>query len=344
MIVIIPAYEPDERLIKLIQGIKRETEYQIIVINDGSSIENNYLFDKAKEYATVINHSQNYGKGHAIKTALKYIEDNSLHDGIVIADADGQHTLEDIIKVGNTLIINNPDGLVIGSRLFSGKVPYRSIFGNTVTKYVFQLASGVKVNDTQTGLRAFPSQLIPFLLKIPGNRYDYEMNVLLECAKQKISITEVPIETIYLEKNKSSHFRTIVDSARIYKYILKFSCSSILSFFVDFLIYMVMLWITKEFTLSANILISNIVARVVSSSFNFYVNKKYVFQNKDKLIIAAVKYFSLAVFILTINTALLTFLTHFIIKNKIISKIIVEIILFFVSLIVQNVFVFKKNK
>lgn len=335
--VIIPAYEPDDKMLDVINGIRSQTDFHLIVVNDGSGSDKTPLFKEAEKSAVVLTHQVNMGKGKGIKTALEYIENNENDiSGVVIADADGQHKTEDIIRIAEALK-DHSDKLIMGCRKFTGEIPFRSKFGNNVTKFVFSFAAGVKVSDTQTGLRGFSSELIPFMLKLSGNRYEFEMNMLLECAREGIKFFEVPIETVYLENNESSHFNPIKDSWRIYRDILKFSCSSLLSFCVDFMLYSI-------FTLiSGSVVFSNISARVISSCFNFGMNKKYVFKNKDGLAETAVKYFLLASFILAANTVMLKLCVTYIIHNKYISKILIEIILFFVSWAIQKSFVFKKK-
>lgn len=226
---VIPAYEPDEKMLAVIDDISSLTDFHIIVINDGSGKDKLPIFAEAAKKAIVLTHEVNKGKGRGIKTALEYIKEHEADTvGIVIADADGQHKVEDIIRVSEALK-SSPDKLIMGCRRFSGKIPLRSKFGNNITKFVFSFAAGVKVSDTQTGLRGFSSKLIPFMLSVNGDRYEFEMNMLLECAREGIRFYEVPIETVYLGKNESSHFNPIKDSWRIYKDILKFSCSSLLS-------------------------------------------------------------------------------------------------------------------
>lgn len=257
--------------------------------------------------------------------------------GIVIADADGQHKVEDIIRVSEALK-SSPDKLIMGCRRFSGKIPLRSKFGNNITKFVFSFAAGVKVSDTQTGLRGFSSKLIPFMLSVNGDRYEFEMNMLLECAREGIRFYEVPIETVYLGKNESSHFNPIKDSWRIYKDILKFSCSSLLSFCVDYICYSIFAMI------SGNVAFSNICARVISSIFNFSMNKKFVFKNKEGIAKTATKYFLLAALILAANTIMLELCVKYLIHNKYISKILIEVLLFFISWAAQKSFVFRKRE
>ncbi|MDO4944460.1 MAG: bifunctional glycosyltransferase family 2/GtrA family protein [Ruminococcus sp.] len=336
--VIIPAYEPDEKMLGVIDDVRSQTDFSIIVVNDGSGKDKAPLFEQAEKSAVVLNHEINRGKGAGIKTALKYINENITGKaGIIIADADGQHKIGDIKRIAAALD-ENPSKLIMGCRKFTGNIPARSKFGNNVTKLVFSFAAGVRVSDTQTGLRGFSSGYIPFMLELSGERYEFEMNMLLECARENIGFFEVPIETVYIGKNESSHFNPIKDSIRIYKDIIKFSCSSLLSFIVDYLLYTVFNLITGSLTFS------NIGARVLSSCFNFGMNKKFVFKNKDGLGRTAAKYFLLAAFILAANTVLLYLCTEYLISNKYIAKILIEVLLFFISWAVQKSFVFRKKE
>lgn len=336
--VIIPAYEPDEKMLGVIDDVRSQTDFNIIVVNDGSSADKTPLFEQAEKSAVVLNHKVNRGKGAGIKTALKYISENITGKaGIIIVDADGQHKIADVKGIADALE-NNPNKVVMGCRKFTGKIPARSKFGNNITKLVFSFAAGVKVSDTQTGLRGFSSEYIPFMLELSGDRYEFEMNMLLECVRENISFFEVPIETVYIGNNESSHFNPIKDSFRIYRDIIKFSCSSLLSFIVDYLLYTVFNLITGSLTFS------NISARVLSSCFNFGMNKKFVFKNKDNLGKTAAKYFLLAACILAANTALLYLCTEYLIGNRYIAKILIEILLFFISWAVQKSFVFRKKE
>ena len=335
---VIPAYEPDEKMLAVIDDISSLTDFHIIVINDGSGKDKLPIFAEAAKKAIVLTHEVNKGKGRGIKTALEYIKEHEADTvGIVIADADGQHKVEDIIRVSKALT-SSPDKLIMGCRRFSGKIPLRSKFGNNITKFVFSFAAGVKVSDTQTGLRGFSSKLIPFMLSVSGDRYEFEMNMLLECAREGIRFYEVPIETVYLGKNESSHFNPVKDSWRIYKDILKFSCSSLLSFCVDYIFYSIFAMI------SGSVAFSNICARVISSVFNFSMNKKFVFKNKDRIAKTAAKYFLLAAFILAANTIMLELCVKYLIHNKYISKILIEVLLFFISWAAQKSFVFRKRE
>lgn len=335
--IVIPAYEPDEKLIALIDELSSKNTYKLIVVDDGSSSDKKDIFDNIKDKACLLTHEVNRGKGAALRTAFTYIKNTCEGNySVITADADGQHKPADIMRIADALK-EHPDKLVMGCRRFKGDIPLRSRFGNNMTKAVFKFAAGVGVSDTQTGLRGFSDRLTDFMLGLSGDRYEYEMNMLLEAARDGIGFYEVPIETVYLDENKSSHFNPIKDSFRIYKDILKFSCSSLLSFCVDYVLYSVI------FAFSGSIKLSNVIARVFSSIFNFLLNKKVVFKNKENIYKTALKYFALAAVILTVNTFLLDLIVKYVIKNEYIAKIIVEVLLFLFSWTAQRSFVFKKK-
>lgn len=336
IIVLIPAYNPTELLIELVKDLKNKN-IEIIVVDDGS--DNKEIFNKIQKYAYIIKHKINKGKGRALKTGLAYIKENYNNDYIIVTmDADGQHKVEDALKLYN-YCIKNPNTLVLGSRKLDKNVPIKSKLGNTITRNVYKLVTKTKIYDTQTGLRAFSTELVDKLLSIKGERYEYEINMLLELSNI-IPIKEIDIETIYIDNNKKSHFNPIKDSYRIYKEIIKFSLSSIISFILDFILYTIFLITFKK--APYNIQISNIIARIISATFNYTVNKKMVFNHKNKIFKSALTYMILAIFILITNTCILTLLTSIGI-NKYLAKIITEILLFIISYIVQHYYIFKKE-
>ena len=340
--IVIPAYNPDDRLIALLKELSCKLEAVLLIVNDGSSTEAEEIFHDAERYGIVLQHARNYGKGKAVKTALSFIRDQKVSGRVIIADADGQHTAADIarllgVKTGEKNI------LIIGSRNFQGNIPLRSRLGNQFTRATFWLLSGKWLKDTQTGLRAFDSTLIPMFLEISGDRYEYETNMLLTCIKENIRIVEVPIETIYLEGNKSSHFRPLRDSARIYMTMLKFVSSSFLSFCIDYLLFGILLSLTSGLGPITADAVSNIMARIVSASFNFFVNRNYVFRYKGSLLQSVLGYAALALSILAVNTAMLLWLVRDWGMSGLEAKIVVEVSIFFVNFLIQKFFIFKKR-
>ncbi len=333
-IALIPSYEPDYRLVDLVHELY-DNNFEIIVVNDGSNYKYDNLFRSINNISKVIEYKENKGKGYALKKGLEYIKDNYKECVIVTMDSDGQHLVKDAIKLCE-YTLNNKNELVIGKRIRNEKTPIRSKIGNSITKIIYNITTGNNVYDTQTGLRCFTNRLIEFLLNVKGNRYEYEMNVLLYAPINNINIKEIEIETIYIDNNSKSHFNTIKDSYRVYKEIIKFSLSSIISFIIDFMLYSIFIVTIRNITLS------NIFARIMSATFNYNMNKKIVFKSNNKTSKSFIQYTLLAFNILIINTLLLNALVKLGI-SKYASKILAEIILFMLSYFVQKNKIFKKE-
>lgn len=353
MIVVIPAYEPDEKLKKLVLELKEKTDYPIVIVNDGSSGRCDALFSELEQYAHVIRHEVNRGKGAAMKTAFGFIKDCGLYpedEGIVTVDADGQHLIEDIVHV-SSVFYSNRDALVLGGRAFSGKVPLRSRFGNGITRFVFALTTGVRVHDTQTGLRAFAVKLIDTMLSIGGDRYEYEINQLLYCTKHHINIKEVGIETVYINKNETSHFHPFRDSLRIYKTILSFMGSSLFCWLIDYVLLLVLTALFSKLTGGEGLrmfgmllepkLPAIVIARAVSSFINYLLNQRLVFQSKAKG--SALRYYINVVIMLAANYGLLAILTGAGIPLAI-AQILAQLIIYPINFVLQRRFVFNEKK
>ena len=211
-IVLIPAYEPDEKLLELIKNINKD--YDIVLVDDGST--NRFILDSIPSYVHIIKYKENKGKGYALKQGLKYIKEHYKNYIIVTMDADGQHDFTDAIKLCD-YEEKNLDTLVIGKRTWDNKTPLSNRLGNKITRSVFKRKTGQLIYDTQSGLRCFSYKIIDYMLSISGSRYEYEMNVLLNLKRNNIKVHEIDIKTIYLDGNKRSHFRALKDSYKIYK-------------------------------------------------------------------------------------------------------------------------------
>ncbi|QIB70313.1 glycosyltransferase [Aminipila butyrica] len=339
--LVIPAYEPDERMVELLKQVSARGEFTTLVVDDGSGPDYQRLFAEAEKYAIVIRHESNQGKGCALKTAFKAIQAMAREAVVVTADADGQHQLEDITAVAEAQR-NHPGALTLGSRRFAGKVPLKSRIGNSLTAQVVALSLKRRVGDTQTGLRAFDSKDLPVLLNIEGSRYEYEMNMLLYWSRAERTIWEEPIETIYLDDNVGSHFHPLRDSYQIYREIFKFSFSSGIGFLVDYVLYALLLVITKGMPVHLSVSISNILARVISAGVNYSINRKFVFKDQGQVVKTAAQYAALAVVILICNTLLLSYLVATWIPNQLEAKVVVELTLFLFSCVVQRWLIFRK--
>ena len=229
MIVLAPVYQPGHPLIALVTELRDAApDSPIVVVDDGSSPASAATLDAIRDLGcTVLRHERNRGKGAALKTGFRYVSQAYPGQPVVCADGDGQHPVADILRVAAHAEATGHT--VLGVRRFDGVVPLRSRVGNTVTRLLFRAATGRPVQDTQTGLRAYPGALLGWLQSVPGDRFEYEMNVLLQAARVGHPIDEVTIATTYLQDNASSHFGWMTDSLRIYRPLLRFVVSSLVA-------------------------------------------------------------------------------------------------------------------
>ncbi|MBR4754116.1 MAG: bifunctional glycosyltransferase family 2/GtrA family protein [Lachnospiraceae bacterium] len=342
-VIIIPALDPDKKLLNTVANLHEEGLDKIILVNDGSDAACEHIFLNALRIGCeVVTHEVNRGKGAALKSgisaALKIYGENI---NIITADADGQHKAKDILKVAQTLSLTS-NTLVLGTRDFSGShVPFKSRFGNRITSKVFKLTTGVKCPDTQTGLRGIPASLINLALETEGSRYEYEMN-FLNAASKIVPFSFVPIETIYESDNKGSHFRPVKDSLIIYGSFLRFLAASITGFLVDYGLFTALLKVLKLAHVrhqSRRIMIATIIARIFSGIVNFVLNKKLAFKSKGNTLEESIRY--LILFLCQMGaSALFTAMLSTLLPAAA-AKIIVDTCLFFVSFIVQKRLVFR---
>lgn len=344
--VIIPAYKPDEKLLHTLGELVDTGFTDILVVDDGSGVEFEPVFEKVKAIpqCTLLRHPVNRGKGAALKTAFAYFLDNRPGgSGVVTADADGQHLAKDIAAVSEKMLSGGH--IVLGVRDFSGPhVPPRSRKGNRITIAVFRLFFGMRISDTQTGLRAFPRSVMGETAQAKGDRYEFETQMLFLMSQRKIPFDEVPIETVYIEENRSSHFRVVRDSLRIYSLILGYLLSSVAAAVIDELAFFLfkslnfLSFLPIPLTWSAALL-----ARVISSLTNFFINAKIVFHGRaDKGTLG--RYYALAIVQITVSTALVYFAEHlFSVTAPWLSTLIktaVDTVLFFLSFRIQHKWVF----
>jgi len=338
-VVLIPAYKPDERLIELTRELIVDNGLDVLLVDDGGQEAFAHIFAACRELgAEVAVHAVNMGKGRALKTGinaamLKWPD----MAGIVTADADGQHTPKDILRLIDALHAH-PDKLVLGSRAFTGNVPFKSLWGNRITRFVYAIASGVKVGDTQTGLRALPVSSLPAMARIDGERYEYEMNVLLKLRDMGLGVFEVPIETIYINDNAGSHFNPVRDAIKIYavifKHLLSYIFSSGLSCVIDVSLYWLFL------ALGMHRAASNVIARVISSQVNYRMNKNIVFGRGGGKY-SMVKYYALCIVQGALSTALVWWLPTVLPVSAGFVKIPVDVVLFVFSYMIQRDYVFR---
>ena len=354
--VVLPSLDPDEKLIAVVDGLLEYGFTDIILVNDGSKQENlHYFTDLTARHPeiTLLTHAVNKGKGAALKNAFRFFLENRPEGlGVVTVDGDNQHHPEDTRACCEHML--QTGHVTLGCRDFTQPdVPPRSRFGNRTTSAIFKLFVGMTISDTQTGLRAIPRDVLSELVDVFGDRFEYETNMLLAFKTKGIGFDEVKIRTVYIEENKSSHFRVIHDSWRIYKLILahffRYTLSSVVSAVVDTLCYALLDGVLP-LTGVALTAAAGVGARIVSSLLNFFMNKKLVFQTDVDTKKAMLRYYTLALPQMAVQVLMthgVYVLFHIGESAGILRTVVYAIVmtmLYFVSYMIQQRWVFAPQK
>ena len=337
IVIAIPAFQPEPTLLELLRELRARTASSIVVVDDGSRQECWEIFEEAAQLpgVTVLRHAVNMGKGAALKTAFNHVlcewPDAA---GVVTADADGQHLPDDILNVARRLEAEG-DALVLGARQFGAGVPLRSQLGNRITKGVMRVVTGELLNDTQTGLRGLPPILLPYMMRIVANGYDFELDMLLVCKHRSIRVVEEPIQTVYIAENRSSHFNPLTDSLKIYFTLLRFSIVSIITTLIDNSVFFLLThpfgWVVWH---------AQATARLVALLFNYRAARRAVFLKEKGSPLTFLKFLGLVIASGTLSYTLMTELmdhAHFALMP---AKLTAETLLFFVNFLVQRDVIF----
>jgi glycosyltransferase involved in cell wall biosynthesis len=333
-VVLIPAYKP-ARTLPLIVGELVPYVPAVLVVDDGSGPEYRDVFAAlaAMKNVHVMRHVVNLGKGAALKTGLNRAAcDFPECVGVVTADADGQHAVKDILRIVDALVAG-PHAVVLGARRLEGKVPFRSRVGNVVTRQVLRALTGQKIYDTQTGLRGIPMSFISTLVRLGPNGYDFELEMLLACRRSLLPVAEIPIDTIYLDGNRSSHFNPLLDSMRIYFLLIRFATVSLSTAVLDNLVFLAV------FYFLGYILASQVAGRLVAGLYNYRMNQMNVFHSRASHSRALPKYWGTVAVFGAFSYGLINVL-HSLGVPVLAAKVCAETVLFLFGFVIQRDFVF----
>ena len=347
-VIIIPSLEPDEILLPYIHKLISAGIKRIIVVNDGSSRKCDCIFDEISNIkeCDVLTHEINRGKGAAIKTALKfYIAHCDGFDGVITVDADGQHSVRDVMRMCEAMA-EHPDSFVLGCREFGEETPSKSLYGNRITSVAMRLFYGISLTDTQTGLRGIPNFMTEELLNVRGTRYEYELNMLIHAKGHSVPFVIIPIETIYFDNNSGSHYRPIIDSARIFVKVIKgliwFSASAICSAAIDLAIYGFLTKVVlSNFSLFWMLLIAFVTARAISSAVNFALNRRLPSSQNKNIADTMPKYYTLVISQMFVSFLCIYLLCASTNIDEMIIRIMVDCVLGLISYQMQLRWVFR---
>lgn len=350
VLLVIPTLNPPVDFPVYVNELIAQGFDSLLVVDDGSREEFQSVFIELanRKECTVLRHAVNLGKGRGIKNSLNYflnLADREEYAGVIFVDSDGQHEVEDVLKVKQAMI-QDPTKLYLGSRNFNEpQVPAKSKLGNKITSLLFWMMYGKRVGDTQTGLRGIPTQMAVEFIELSGERFQFEMNMLTAAVLKDIEIAEIGIRTVYFDNNSETHFRPIKDSFEImsllfvnfFKYIL----SSFSSFIIDIVLFQLLISLMPALDASYRIMAATLGARVGSSIFNYWINKNLVFQNNQKNPAQLVQYFMLVGVQLVASGLLVSLIYQLNGANETLIKVMVDSLLFLISYRIQRFYIFK---
>ena len=348
-VILIPALDPPEIFLSYIDELIQVGFKDILVVDDGSHQKK--IFEKIGflPQVTVLTHPENYGKGRALRTGLAYYKDHYSYDeycGVITADSDGQHLVDDVLKISKSLA-KREDKMILGVRDFDqSNVPSKSRIGNKLTSLGFRVLIGLSVSDTQTGLRGIPNSLIDLSLSIPGDRFQYETAVLIETGKVS-GFEEIKIRTVYYDENKGTHFNPVKDSIQIFNLLLgtffRYIFVSLSSFVVDILLFALGTKLLFP-ALSVRIPLSTAFARIISGAYNYAMNRKIVFKSDRSVVSSGFSYLMLCIIQCAVSAGLVTAICYLLPLDEVPVKAVVDTCLFFVNYKIQKNYIFKNKE
>jgi dolichol-phosphate mannosyltransferase len=352
VVIIIPSLDPDEQLPIYVDKLQETGFSKIVVVNDGSKESLAGIFDDLdKKGVTVLKHEVNRGKGRGLKTAFSYVLEHYTKEeiaGVVTADADGQHSPADTLKVAAKLVETGE--FILGSRDFSQEnVPPKSRIGNRFTSGFFKLLYGKKVEDTQTGLRGIPYEFLDTCCNLKGERFEYEIVMLIEATYGKMQILEEKIETIYIDSNRATHFHPVKDSVRIIgimaKSFLHYALNSLVASALEVVVFALLTKLVFfQLSVEASVFFGTVIARVISSVVNYAMNRKTVFGDTENPAKSIVRYYILCVGQMLCSSALVLLLFEGLHWDTTVLKVIADLILYMLCFQIQRKWVFQQKQ
>ena len=340
--VVVPAYNPGEIIIDVIEKARSHAD-TVVIVDDGCDAENRAHLERCSRHSGVslLTHARNCGKGFALKTGIGHCLDRMQADDYILTmDSDGQHDPEDIAKFRVLLIERSNVHFALGQRLDTRTMPVKSRIGNGVATALFRLQMGTSIQDTQTGMRLLSK---PFARRVyddvrPG-RYETEMDMLILAVHSLAKIDSVEIRTIYLDGNSATKFRALTDSWRVLARLVRYTFVSIASFLLDYLLFVLLSYVAGVPYLAANV-----AARVVSAVANFTGHKVFSFRSPGRTLPKATRYVLAVAFALSMTSVLLYVAVEYLTIGSLIAKPLVDALVFLINFTVLNRFVFRGHR
>jgi len=210
---VIPAYNEAATIRDVAQGALRQAEL-VIVVDDGST--DGTAAALAGLDVVLLRNDCNLGKAASLRRGA----DEAMRrgaDAIVTLDGDGQHCPEDIALLLRAWR-EAPERIVIGSRLHRrSRIPPARYWANRMGNFWIGLAAGYALADSQSGFRVYPARVLREA-RVRCDRahsFVFESEILIEAARLGVQARCVPVQVVYSDRARASHFRPVLDFARI---------------------------------------------------------------------------------------------------------------------------------
>jgi glycosyltransferase involved in cell wall biosynthesis len=337
--ILIPVFHPGSQLVALIEQLVKGEVPAVVIVDNGNSSESQPIFERCATHPKVhvVRRGINIGKGAGLKTGITYILNTfPASPGLVIADADGQHDPDDILRIARS-VEQNPDCLILGFRQFDKRVPLRSRFGNLLTLNLTRIILGQRVRDSQCGLRGIPRKLLTHIPSLTSNGYEFELEMLIASKHLGIRIIELSIQTIYELGNPTSHFDPIRDSMRIYFVLFRFSLIFLLTVVLDCVVFAVV------YMFGAGVLAAQLIGLSTAVLFNYRRAIKAVFLSHERYGALFLRYILLVLASGAVSYGLIQLMNRLFTIEVILAKLTAESLLFMTNFVLQRDFIFSSH-
>lgn len=342
MVVLIPAIKITDGLVSFVQDLKNQHFTNILIFTNEEEKNEHYnvLVDDCD--AGIFTYKKD---SNQLKERVDVILEEYPHaEAAIVADAMGLYSVQDVEIIAQALA-NAPDEVIIGQRRLDRSADAKKpSIGNRLFEAVFHQLEEKIATESHTSLRAFSTENLKAMLEGIEADDAHSNNPFLVAKKIGISFKVVPIYTDAQKSDERTYTSRIIDLVKVYKTFFKFTASSLFSTVIDLGLFTILIYVFRSLFPTGYIMVSTIIARIVSVVVNYTINNKLVFKRKKQKRGAFIRYVSLAIAEMFGSGLLVTFLVENFIRYETLTKVAVDGSLFFVGFLIQRKFVFTDDE
>ncbi len=336
-VAIITDCSPEEETLKFVETLKKEGIFSVLVLN---RLGDDDFSKKAKDLGAVICCGLE-GETVALCASLAYVRETFVPPySVALVPFNGCSDIECIFKVFKT-VEHTPDAFAVSQNVI-GKGKFFLKGKIVARKFLYRHFTGAEIYGDQSSALGFSDRLLPSFEKLPDNSYEYHIKFLMRCREKGFRVSEVSVPAKFGNSGWTVQKSSLRSFFKRHMNVLKFCMSSFSAFLVDYLVYSLILAYSEKHINVVNLTFANVFARIISSTMNFTVNRKFVFKAETGLLKSATQFYTLAAIILLGNSILLNFLANVLGINHYFAKIVTEMTFFLLNWTIQSMFIFKK--